>query len=56
MWSVNDGVCESMHADVKRGSRRHVEEISEEDYLFSLDVRIFVFLRLDFVAWRVWGT
>ncbi|KAG5021740.1 hypothetical protein JHK85_018082 [Glycine max] len=25
---------------VKRGSRRHVEEISEEDYLFSLDVKV----------------
>ena len=53
---MNEGVCETMHADVKRGSRRRVEEILEEDYLFSLDVRIFVFLRLDFVAWRVWGT
>lgn len=42
---MNEGVCETMHADVKRGSRRHVEEISEEDYLFSLDVRIFVFVQ-----------
>jgi hypothetical protein len=30
-----------MNADVKKASKRHVEEISEEDHLFSLDVSIF---------------
>ena len=28
-------------ADIKRAARRRVEEISEEDYLFSLDVKFF---------------
>jgi len=30
-----------MNADVKKASKRNVEEILEEDHLFSLDVSIF---------------